>query len=104
MSKALISAIAFSVFYFVELLVFGIGAFKEGGGRGFSYCFLPVVLVLWVGFFSIRKIEFRYKPGGFVTFALALSLSVNPACPTASAVDVHDHRAAPAPPPPIRVF
>jgi hypothetical protein len=35
MSKTLIAAIVFSVFYFVELLVFGIGA-KKGGGRGLS--------------------------------------------------------------------
>ncbi len=92
MSKTLIAAIAFSVFYFVELLVFGIGAFKEGGGRGLSYCFLAVVLVLWVGFFSIQKREFRYKTGGFIAFALALSLWAKPAWRIEIAVEEHEDR------------
>jgi hypothetical protein len=91
-TKALIPAIAFSVFYFVELLVFGMGAFKEGGGRGFSYCFLAVVLLLWVGFFSIRKREFRYKSASFVMFALALSLWVKPAWRLELAVEGHHDR------------
>src|SRR6266851_1962645 len=51
MTRMLIIAAVFSCVYFVELLVCGIGTFKEGGGRGFSYCFLAVVLALWVGFF-----------------------------------------------------
>src|SRR5258708_27601359 len=92
MSKALISAIAFSVFYFVELLVFGIGALKEGGGRGFSYCYLAVVLVLWVGFFSIRKREFRYKSVSFMMFALVLSLGVKPAWRIELAVEEYQDR------------
>jgi len=92
MSKTLIAAIAFSVCYFAELLVFGIGAFKEGGGRGFSYCFLAVLLVLWIGFFSIRKREFRYKSASFVAFALALSLWVKPAWRIELAVEEHQDR------------
>jgi hypothetical protein len=92
MSKTLISAIVFSVFYLVELLVFGIGAFKEGGGRGFSYCFLAVVLVLWVGFFSIRKREFRHKTASFVGFALALSLWMKLAWRIELAVEEHEDR------------
>jgi hypothetical protein len=35
MSKTLIAAVVFSV-YFVELLVFGIGVLKEGGGSALS--------------------------------------------------------------------
>jgi hypothetical protein len=93
MSKTLITAIAFSFVYLVELLVFGIGAFKEGGGRGLSYCFLAVVLVLWVGFFSIRKREFRYKTGGFIALALALSFWVKPAWRIEIAVEEHEDRA-----------
>jgi hypothetical protein len=92
MARTLITATAFSFVYFVELLVFGIGAFKEGGGRGFSYCFLAVVLVLWVGFFSVQKIEFRYKTGGFVAYALALSLWVMPAWRIEIAVEEHEDR------------
>src|SRR5712692_5028158 len=93
MSKTLIIAAVFSCVYFVELLVCGIGTFKEGGGRGFSYCFLAVVLALWVGFFCIRKIEFRYKTGGFVAFALALSLWVKPAWRIEITVEEHEDRA-----------
>jgi hypothetical protein len=92
MTRTLITAIVFSFVYLVELLVFGIGAFKEGGGRGFSYCFLAVVLALWVGFFSIRKREFRYKTGGFIAFALALSLWVKPAWRIEIAVEEHEDR------------
>jgi len=92
MTRTLITAIVFSFVYLVELLVFGIGAFKEGGGRGFSYCFLAVVLVLWVGFFSVQKIEFRYKTGGFVAYALALSLWVMPAWRIEIAVEEHEDR------------
>jgi len=92
MARTLITATAFSFVYFVELLVFGIGAFKEGGGRGFSYCFLAVVLVLWVGFFSVQKIEFRYKTGGFVAYSLALSLWVMPAWRIEIAVEEHEDR------------
>jgi hypothetical protein len=90
MSRTLITAITFSFVYLVELLVFGIGAFKEGGGRGLSYCFLAVVLALWVGFLSIRKREFRYKAGGFITFALALSLWVRAAWRIEIAVEEHE--------------
>ena len=92
MTRTLITAIAFSFVYLVELLVFGIGAFKEGGGRGLSYCFLAVVLALWVGFFSIRKREFRYRTGGFIAFALALSLWVKPAWRIEIAVEEHEDR------------
>jgi len=92
MSKMLIAAIAFSVCYFAELLVFGIGAFKEGGGRGFSYCFLAVLLVLWIGFFSIRKREFRYKSASFVALAVALCLWVTPARRIEFAVEEHQDR------------
>jgi len=92
MPKTLIAAIAFSFFYFVELLVFGIGAFKEGGGKGFFYCLLAVLLFFWVGFFSIRKREFRYKTASFVTFALALSLWVKPAWRIELAVEEYQDR------------
>jgi hypothetical protein len=92
MTRTLITAIAFSFVYLVELLVFGIGAFKEGGGRGLSYCFLAVVLALWVGFFSIRKREFRYKTGGFIAFALALSLWVKAAWRIEITVEEHEER------------
>jgi hypothetical protein len=92
MTRTLIIAAVFSCVYFVELLVCGIGTFKEGGGRGFSYCFLAVVLALWVGFFCIRKIEFRFKTGGFVAFALALSLWVKPAWRIETAVEEHEDR------------
>ena len=104
MTRTLITATAFSFVYFAELLVFGIGAFKEGGGRGFSYCFLAVVLVLWVGFFSLRKIEFRYKTGGFVAFSLALSLWVKPAWRIEIAVEEHEDRETTATVRGIRVF
>jgi len=74
----LITAILFSSLYVVELCVFGIGAFKEGGGRGLSYCFLAALLSLWASFFSIRRMNLRHKTSGFVVFALALSLWVVP--------------------------
>ncbi len=73
-------------------MAFGIGVFKEGGGRGFSYCFLAVLLVLWVGFLSIRKREFRYKSASFVAFALALCLWVKPAWRIELAVEEHQDR------------
>jgi hypothetical protein len=90
MSKTRIAAIVFSVFYCAELLVFGIGALKEGGGTGLSYCLLAVVLVLWVGFFSTRRREFRYKTASFVAFALALSLWAKPAWRIELAVEEHE--------------
>jgi len=92
MPKTVIAAIAFSFFYFVEFLGFGIGVFKEGGGRGFFYCLLAVALVLWIGFFSIRKRDFRYKTASFVTFALALSLWVKPAWRIELAVEEYQDR------------
>ena len=73
------TAIAFSGIYFLELLVFGIGAFKEGGGRGFGYSFLAAVLVLWIGLLLIRRRDFTPKTGVFIAFAVALSLWIVPA-------------------------
>jgi len=93
MSKTLIAAVAFSVCYLAELLVFGIGAFKEGGGRGFSYCFLTVLLVLWIGFFAIQKREFRYKNASFVALAVALCVWVMPAWRIELALEEHQDRA-----------
>jgi hypothetical protein len=75
------------------LCVFGIGAFKEGGGRGLSYCFLAALLFLWAGFFFIRRMNLRHKTSGFLVFALALSPWVVPAWRVELAVEQYeDHR------------
>jgi hypothetical protein len=104
MTRTLKTAAVFSFVYFVELWVFGIGAFKEGGGSGLSYCFLAVVLVLWVGWLCVQKIDFRYKTSSFVAFALALSLWVKPAWRIEIAIEQHDDQKTIATLRKIRVF
>ncbi len=92
MPKALITAIAFSLIYLLQLLAVGIGAFKEGGGRGLSCCFAAALLVLWGGFLFIRTRTFRYRTVAFVAFALSLTLWVNPARQIEVATEEHENR------------
>ncbi len=67
-----IAAAIFSLIYFVELVLFGIGAFKEGGGRGFLYAFLAAIALLWIAYFFLRRRELRYRTASFIVFGLVL--------------------------------
>lgn len=71
-------ALLFSLVYLAELILFGIGAFKEGGGRGLVYCFLAVLAVLWAAFVAARKSQAAHKAPVFFAFALFLCLWVVP--------------------------
>jgi hypothetical protein len=94
MSRTLITALVFSFFYFVELFVFGIGLFKEGGGTGFGYGLLAALLTLWIGFFSIRLGKFQHETRAFLVFAVAVSFWVIPAWRVEMVVEEREYQQA----------
>jgi len=91
MSKTLIAAIAFSVCYFAELLVFESEPSKKVAGEGFPYCFLAGSSGSLIGLLPIRKRESDTERQ-FLSRALALSLWVKPAWRIELAVEEHQDR------------
>jgi hypothetical protein len=79
----LLLALGLSFVYFAEMLLFGIGVFKEGGGRGVELCFLATLLLLWLAFFLLRS-----RPiGSFAAAGLVLTFWIFPARPLEDALE-----------------